>query len=73
MAKRSNCNWPGAEILPAHTRMNHLRACLLLSVLVCIGCQDVHAVQKTGTEFSGDSKAVTYMARRGLFFEGREP
>jgi hypothetical protein len=41
--------------------MNYLRACLLLSVLVCVGCQDVHTVQKTGTEFSGGSRAVTYV------------
>jgi hypothetical protein len=40
--------------------MNYLRACLLLSILVCTGCQDVHTVQKTGMEFTGD-RLVTYV------------
>ena len=40
--------------------MYYLRACLLLFVLACVGCQDVRTVQKTGTEFTGD-RLVTYV------------
>lgn len=55
MAKQSNCDRPGVERFPGHTHTNYLRACLLPSVLVCVGCQDVHTVQKTGTEFTSAS------------------
>lgn len=40
--------------------MNHLRACLLLSILVCVSCQNVRTVQKTGTEFTS-GRFVTHV------------